>query len=37
MPRGEYEDRSDRCVKEWEKREERGQASDNVMKDREQL
>jgi hypothetical protein len=37
MPSGKYEDCADRCVKEREKREKRGQASNHVMKNRDQL
>ena len=37
MPRGKYEDDAYRCVKERKKREERGQASENVMKNREEI
>jgi hypothetical protein len=37
MPRGKYENGADRCVQQWEKREERGQTRDNVMKNREHL
>jgi hypothetical protein len=36
VQRGKYKDGADRCIKQWEKREERGKASDNVMKDRKQ-
>jgi hypothetical protein len=37
VPRGKYEDDAERCLKKREKREERGQASDNVMKNRQEI
>jgi hypothetical protein len=37
VPRGKYEGDADRCVNQREKREERGETSDNVMENRERF
>ena len=37
MSRGKYEGDADRCVDQREKREECGEARDNVMKNRQQI
>jgi hypothetical protein len=37
VPRGKYEDDADRCVNQREKGEERGEAGDNVMKNRQEI